>query len=274
MIRYLTAALVAAVVWLTPAAAQADSSPIPVESKCNTGWYVNPDEGAFLPEQTEAGLKFEGKDLVHHATAPLDFTDFDKTTKGFVATTPGKVVFKAETSGPYGNIVINADGKLWSTAFKPEAVGGQNQPVDKAADLIGKPDSMKPGKDPYTSASRVVTFGVGYWVEDGDTVVSSITFHGHTYSLTCKPKPSPSTSSPTATPTTTRPTTSPATTAPPTSGTPVPPAQGDDGGTSAGDGLPVTGPGVAWLIGGAAFLVAGGGVLFLAARHRRTRFQA
>jgi LPXTG-motif cell wall-anchored protein len=280
------ATLAGALVLAGPAQATGGTTPNgPSFATCPnlTGWYANEDEQGDLPQATVAGLKFEGKDLIHHATS-LDFTDFDKTNKSFEATTSGKVVFKAETSGPYSTIVINADGKLWSTAFKPEATGGQNLPVAKAEDLIGKPDSMKPGKLPYTAASRVVTFGVGYWVEAGSTVVRSISFHGHKYWLTCHPKPSTSPSastSPTVKPSasasasatvkpsaTTKAPTQP-TTAAPSSSAPVVIV-----GTSGGTSLPVTGANGFILVGLGAIAVGGGLALLLAARRRKVNFTA
>jgi hypothetical protein len=243
------------------------------------GWYANPDEQDQKPAPKEAGLEFSDKNLIHHATEPLDFTDVDKTNRSFTATVAGKVVFKMETSGPYSTIVTNADGKVWSTAFKPEAVGGQNTPVDKLEDLIGKPDAMKPGKVPYSAASRVTTFGVGYWVQEGSTIVSEVKFHGHTYPLTCKPKPSPSSSSSaTSTPTTT-PATTPATTKPTASSTSPSPTGAVGGGIgpqtgAGGPSLPVTGPSMGWLIAGGSVLLAGGAAAVLLARRRRVTFGA
>ena len=253
------------------------------------GWYANEDEQGDLPQATVAGLKFEGKDLIHHTTN-LDFTDFDKTNKSFEATTAGKVVFKAETSGPYSTIVINADGKLWSTAFKPEAVGGQNNPVAKAEDLIAKPDSMKPGKLPYTAASRIVSFGVGYWVEAGSTVVSSISFHGHKYDLSCKcpPSTSPSASasvSPTVKPSVSASASASASTSasvkPSTSATVRPHVSASAShpvivpAGNGGSSLPVTGPANGFIIAGLGFLAAGIGVaLFILARRRKLKFSA
>lgn len=268
---------------------------VPLVGTCLKGFYVNPDEALLLPEQKPNGLLFEGKDLIHHATGPIDFADFDKTDKSFTATKPGKVVFKAETSGPYSNLVINADGKLWSTAFLPEAVGGQNQPVAKAVDLIGKPASMKPGKTPYTAESRVVTFGVGYWVEAGDTVVTSISFHGRTYDLDCKPRPEPSKTSASPKPTVTPSATASATVKPTPSGTatvkptvtvsPSPtvttsPTTGvggvgtEGGSTGGGTKLPVTGPSMGVAIGAGVVLLAAGVTAVVLVRRRRTSFTA
>jgi uncharacterized surface anchored protein len=259
------------------------------------GWYANPDEQQYLPEPTVAGLKFEGKDLIHHGIGtPIDFADMDKVLYSFVATTTGKVVFKVETSTPYSTIVTNADGKLWSTAMTADQVGGQNNPVAKYTDLLDKP--VKPGKVPFTGASRVATFGVGYWVEDGSTVVSSITFHGTRYPLTCAP---PVTTSPTVSPTASASTsatpkpsasTSTSATATPkpsasvtTSATPRPsassssaapvPTTGDDQTPVAGT-LPLTGPGggpgkLFLLTGLGLIMVVSGAVALILIRRRR-----
>lgn len=263
-----TSIAVAALAVAIPGTAQA-TTPGPSFQTCKNlaGWYANPDEQSDLPTPTVDGLKFEGKDLIHHATDPLDFTDFDKTGKSFEATAAGKVVFKAETSGPYSTIVINADGKIWSTAFKYEAVGGQGNPVAKAEDLIGKPDSMKPGKVPYTAASRIVTFGVGYRVEEDSTVVSSISFHGTKYPLICKT----ATAGPTATPTKTpiKPTPSKAATSRPA----TTPAGAIGGGDGAG-GLPVTGVNVPMIAGGGALILLSGGALLFLVRRRKVDFSA
>lgn len=200
MRKVFAAALVAflATLGLAFIASPAQAAGVPLESTCNTGWYVNPDETAFLPEQVENGFKFEGKDLIHHEapSSGIDLADMNSVNYTFDATTAGKVVFKVETSAPYSTIVTNADGKLWSTAMTYDQIGGQGNPVEKYTDFIGKP--VKPGKVEFSGASQVETFGVGYWVEEGSTVVTSIKFHGTTYDLKCVP---PKTESPTPTPT-------------------------------------------------------------------------
>lgn len=155
------------------------------QGACRTGWYVNPDETADSPEQVPQGFRFEGKDLIHHATTPIDLPDIKSHTGSFEATVAGKVVFKMETSNPYSTIIQNADGKFWSTAMTYDQEGGQGHPVENVSDLIGKP--TKPGKAQFGEASKVVTFGVGYWVEEGSTIVTSITFHGTKYELSCTP---------------------------------------------------------------------------------------
>jgi LPXTG-motif cell wall-anchored protein len=198
MIIGLAAALAAGLTGLVLASAPSASAETAPVCTIPSGWYANADEQDLLPEPTEHGLKFEGKDLIHHTTDPIDLADMDKVIGTFHASVAGKVVFKVETSNPYSSIITQADGKLWSTAMDATQEGGQSHPVDKYSDLVGKP--TKVGKPALTSATRVVTFGVGYWTETGSTVVDWIAFHGTKYDLKClcvKPTPSsPSPSSP------------------------------------------------------------------------------
>lgn len=298
MIVILAAALAAGFYLGTPA--QATTGHGPSFATCDNlkGWYANPDEQGDLPTPTAAGLLFEGKDLVHHQTSAIDLADMDKVAYSFTATNAGKVVFKVETTAPYSTIVTNADGKIWSTAMTYDQDGGQGHPVEKYSELVGKP--TKPGKAPYTSASAVATFGIGYWVAEGDTVVSQIKFHGHTYDLTCPP---PVTTAPTTTPATTAPTTAPTTTpattapttepvtsrpttAPTTSGGSEPSPSGSvSPSRTAGalptttnvsdgsDSLPVTGPSMGLLIGIGLVLIAGGGTALVLSTRRRNSFK-
>lgn len=181
----------------TPAQATQNINPCGVQ-----GWYVNPDETDNAPTRSEAGFFFDGKDLIHHATSPIDLPDIKANTLSFVADTPGKVVGKMETENPYSTIVQQADGKFWSTAMTYDQIGGQGHPVNNVSDLVGTdedPRPTKPGKAQYNMTSHVVTFGVGYWVEDGNTTVSSIKFHGVNYDLSCKTHTTPPTTAPTHT---------------------------------------------------------------------------
>ena len=261
------AALLAAPAHATTATPGADPC------KIGTAWYGNPDEQDHLPDRTTAGFTFEGKDLIHHVapSGGIDLADMDKVTYSFAATTAGKVVFKVETSAPYSTIVTNADGTLWSTAMTYDQDGGQGHPVTKYSDLVGKP--TKPGKAPFTATSTVATFGVGYWVEDGSTVVTSITFHGTRYDLTCKPTPEPTktststSASPSASASTS---TSPSVSATASSSPTAVPATG----SKPGGGLPVTGPsGIITAVAGL-ILLSAGAVAVVAVRRRRTRFTA
>ena len=232
------------------------------------GWYVNDDETAQRPAATTDGLLFAGKNLIHHATAPIDLADMDKVTAGYSSTNSGKVVFKVETSAPYSTIITDADGKLWSTAMTADQPGGQGHPVVKYSDLVGL--DTKPGKAHFDAGSAVTTFGVGYWTEDGTTTVTAIDFHGKTYDLSChpaKPTPSGSSSAPTAKPSTS------ASNPHHVSTTPAPPANGPRGGQG-GPALAVTGPSWWTFAAVAVGLSAFGSVLFIAARRRRIDWKA
>lgn len=147
------------------------------------GWYTNGDEGDNTPAQKADGWFFEGKDLIHHATGPFDLADI----KGGSFTAEGninKVVFKMETTAPYSTIVQTPDGKFWSSKV-PAGKGSQAAPVTKVIDLTDADVIEQPGKE-YTGATKVTTFGVGYWNEFGSTLVKSITFRGKTYDTSCK----------------------------------------------------------------------------------------
>lgn len=221
------------------------------------GWYVNDDETAQTPTPTVDGLLFAGKDLIHHATAPIDLADMDKVTTGYSSTNSGKVVFKVETSAPYSTIVTQPDGQLWSTAMTYDQQGGQGHPVAKYSELVGL--DTKPGKAHFTADSAVVTFGVGYWTEDGTSTVTAVDFHGKTYPLDCKPAATPSSSASNPHHVSTPP------------NRPANGPQGTSGGTGA---LAITGPS-GWFIGALAVgLAAAGGVLLIAARRRRINWKA
>lgn len=249
----------------TPAMATGTETEAP-QCQPLSGWYVNPDETEDSPEQVPLGLLFEGKDLIHHATSPLALADVHGGSFKAVGD-DGKVVFKMETANPYSTIIQNVDGKFWSSRLAVNAPGGQNSPVDSVTEMIGS--DTKTGNPKYTNDTHVVTFGVGYWVEEGSTTVTSITFHGTTYKLACVPPtatPTPSatvsatptpTKSATATPTPSRTTGAPAATV---STTPV---AGNVG------GLPVTGSRASLLfLGGAAAVLIGAAGILVARRRR------
>lgn len=229
------------------------------------GWYVNPDEAAYTPERTYEGFVFKGKDLIHHEVDTLlDFPDVKTDTLSFEATTAGKVQGKMETMNPYSTINQTPSGKFWSTAMSYDQEGGQGKPVDNVSDLLGKP--VKPGKVPFGETSKVTTFGVGYITEDGETTVTSITFHGKKYDFTCEKTPvtTPPVVNPT-TPAATPPAENPGTGAG-SSPTPVPvtlPVTGDKG-------LPVVLVGGGLLLAGLVVVVA----LRIYIRYRKPRFTA
>jgi LPXTG-motif cell wall-anchored protein len=173
---------------------------IPVSSKCHVGWYVNADEGDLLPEQVETGFLFDGPSLVHHATKELYLLKDTPTNGSFVAEVQVGVrpLFKMETTAPYSTINKTTAGKFWSSKILT-GPGSQALPVATIAELAAIA--------PYTEATKVYSFGVGYAKDIGNkAVVSSIKFGTTEYILACKPKPSASASpsvsstSPTGTP--------------------------------------------------------------------------
>lgn len=258
LILLIAAALLGATV-ATPAMATPD---VPVRALCDKAWYVNPDEAAQKPEQTDDGLLFDGPKLIHHATRPLDLADVRAgtfTTKGDV--TGRRPLFSMETDTPYATINVTGDGKFWSSKIAAGDTGGQSHPVDHAADLVGLPTI--PGKTPLTSSTHVVTFGVGYANDTGNkALVTSVSFHGTTYGLGCTPKPE-------ATPTAT-----PKPTVPPTR---KPAPRPSTSAVAAGAGepsLPVTGPSGSLFVGVGAGVVLAGVALFIVGRRRRNRFEA
>jgi hypothetical protein len=275
--RYLTAALAAVVLALAiPGTAQATEGT--AIDACVPGWYVNPDETDNKPEATEAGLKFEGKDLAHHEHRPLDLADV--RAGSFVADgDAGKLFMKLETTAPYSTIVVTGEGTFWSTAMTYDQEGGQGKPVAKVSDLVGKP--TKPGKPALTADTKVVTFGVGYATEAGSTVVSSIRFHGTTYDVTCKPEPTPTptvSASPSVSPSpstsaSVSPSATASVTATPTGSASASPTTvpGNAGGEP---GLPVTGPALKVGVGVGLILLATGAVFVFFSRRRRNRFEA
>jgi LPXTG-motif cell wall-anchored protein len=227
-----------------PAAATDDT--IPVKSDCNSGWYVNADEGDLLPEQVEGGFLFDGPSLVHHAMEPTKLTDLPKHALLDAEVIEGVAPpVKFETTKPNSTININYAGLYWSSEIAPSDPGGQSHPVAEPGDL----EALAP----YTADTRVVTFGFGYGTDTGNkALVKSITFAGKTYDLTCKPSnesPSPSASTP----------------AGGAGGATTPPA-------GEGEPLPVTGSSVATGAGIGAALLAAGAVLFVLFRRRKVRF--
>lgn len=238
---------IAALLLATPAYA-ADT--IPVESDCLTGWYVNPDEQALLPESTQAGLVFDGASIVHRAVNPIKLADAPNGSINVVDVTGVAPLFKAETGAPYSTINVTADGKVWSSKI-PTGPGSQDSPVASIAALAPLA--------PYTADTVLKTVGAGYANDTGNkATVTSLTFGATTYELTCEPEATPS-ATPTAVPTTDPtddPTTEPSAIAGPDAG-----------------GLPVTGPAVfgAVLLGGGLVV---GGALLVARWRRNHRFVA
>ncbi len=131
---------VAATAASAPAAARA-VDPIPVESACHDGWYVNPDEGPLLPSQEHGGFLFDGPSLVHRLitpTLPLGSLGPGTFTRDvLIGVAP---LFKVETTLPYStlNYVGNGTTDLWwSSKIAAGSLGGQDHPITAAA-MIGK----------------------------------------------------------------------------------------------------------------------------------------
>jgi hypothetical protein len=229
---------------------------------------VNQDEVSLLPLQTPAGFVFDGPSLVHHQAdvllTALNGVDFEAEVMLGVAP-----LFKVETS-PYSTLNYVGGGKWWSSRIAPGDEGGQDHPVTPAVmatlPIIDKSWDDATSYDPDT---RVISFGVGYANDTGNkALVSSITFLGQTYDLTCTPATSPPASTPpvtTAPPTTAPPATEPpATVEPSATVPPVPPVAG-------APSLPVTGVNV-WTLGGAGLVLMALGITVWALfRPKRVR---
>jgi hypothetical protein len=227
---------------------------VPVRAICDKAWYVNPDESALKPQQIDDGLLFAGPSLIHHATGG----PFTSAADDGAFTVTGPVVgvkplFKLETTSPYSTVNKTAAG-YWSSKIAT-GDGSQAAPVTlaKLATLA-----------PYGETTTLLSFGVGYANDTGNkATVSSVTFGGKTYELSCKGKPE---ATPSATPTPTRPT-------PPATRQPAPrPSNSHAVAAGAGGSLPVTGPGVGMAVGVGAVVVLAGIALFIVGR-RRTRFE-
>ena len=268
MKKALLAGIGTAIIGLALAATPAQATPpgVPVPSDCLTGWYVNPDEAALLPKQTPEGLLFDGPGLVHHTVEPLALKDVTAGTIKADVKTGVAPLFKMETSDKYSTINVTADGKFWSSKIDAVEPGGQNKPVDKASDLIGKWTG-------YTDTTKVVTIGAGYGNDPGNTAtVSALTFGGKTYDLTCKPGGGGSSSASTSASASAS---ASASVTPSSSGSPTAgPVTTTSAAARGGASLPITGPGVGVIAVGAGALLAAGGVLFVLARRRKTTFSA
>lgn len=213
------------------------TEPVMVVSDCLTDWYVNPDEGGAdenqgdrRPEQTEDGLMFSGNMLVHHA--PENDILLADVEPGIFVADPAPSLnsfFSVEVGAP-GYATLRWDGTQWN-------VGGTDKYSIDPSTFVGVKG--------LTEASHVLSFGVGYvnTPNNGtETIVSSVTFAGVTYDLTCSPEPEP-----------TETTTEPA--------TPTP--------TTAAATLPVTGASTTGVVVLAAGMIVLGTAAILVARRRR-----
>jgi hypothetical protein len=194
-----------------PATAYAYTADDGGSAKCNADWYVNPDETALQPKQLRGGLLFDGPSLIHHQTSGYTLktvpTDGNFAAHVYAGARP---LFKMETSNPYSTVNKSATGKWWSSKIAASEPGGQSNPVDSPADLIGKYT--------YTEATTVASFGLGYGNDTGNkALVTAVKFGSHVYRLACRPhhQPTPTptstdTGTPTPTPTTSTPGEAPA----------------------------------------------------------------
>lgn len=231
------------------------------------GWSPNPDEVADRsPVSKPEGLEFSNTDLTHHA-APSGLTLADLKPGTYVASkTPDQPsFFSVEVSGDDGKYGTLRWNPSLGTSGEWEATsqGQQHHDTDPAALADAFPIHL---------SHHVVRFGVGYTENPAGTVttvVSSVTFQGVTYSLTCQPQ----TTSPAPVVTTTSP-------APHQSSTSAAPHSSSakphtsSSAAAGGSSLPVTGPPVGLLVGGAVSLLILGSAAYLVARRRRTTFQA
>lgn len=185
MRKYFIAAIVSLFVGLTLLAptspARAATTDLAWSSCPNLkSWSPNEDEQDRRPTPTVDGLQFEGNQLVHHPVA-MDLKDVHP---GAYAATPAPSLvdfFSIEVYSPdaphgYGTLRWNTTGAnagQWN-------IGGTN--------FYGT-DAVQLATD-HARSTNVVSFGVGYVATPATgtkTVVSSVTFHGVVYPLTCKP---------------------------------------------------------------------------------------
>lgn len=231
-----------------------------------TGWHVNGDEdgsdpkqGDRHPEVTAEGLKFSGSQLIHHATS-LPIADLKPGTYTASPAPSLDSFFSVEVLNDNGTGYATLRWNTTTSKWDMTTGGQQYSDADPAA-LVAD----------HAKGTTVVSFGVGYVNTPNDgtaTVVSSVSFAGKTYDLTCAPKPSGSSSSATPKPTATK-----------TSATPKPhssssTAAGAVAGGSDGGALAITGPSTGLLVGGGVLLLVLGGLLaaLVSARRHRTRF--
>lgn len=258
------AAALAALTLAGPASATTTTPGPSFETCANlAGWYVNPDETDRRPTATVDGLKFEGNDLIHHAAA----TTLEDLNHGTFAASPQPdqtSFFSVEVSGDgkYGTLRWNSAEGYWEATSQ----GEQHHDVSPVALADAFPIHL---------SHKVVSFGVGYTNTPPGTVatvVSSVSFSGKTYALTCAPvvqttSPAPHTSSTSPAPH------SSSTTPKPHNSSSTPAGAVHTGGPEGegGSSLPVTGPSVGWIVGlGVLVLGTGAGLIFLSRRRKVT----
>lgn len=218
-----------------------------------SGWYANSDEQNRLPEPVPGGLEFSGSDLIHHAAA----TTVETLNHGTFTASPAPdqpSFFSVEvygTDGGYGTLRWNTTTSKWNLV-----TGGQFYENTDPAALADMP--------PVHRSHKVVSFGVGYTLNPPGTVtttVSSVTFAGKTYDLTCH------TATPTPTKTPTTPPTSPR-------GTPTSEPTGAPTTSATATGaLAITGPNLPKMIGVGLIVITLGLLAVFAVQRRKTHFR-
>ena len=254
-------ALAAGLVAVAAPAANATESGLSFATCANLeGWYVNGDETDRRPTATEAGLKFEGDDLIHHQITGVTV---DNLTPGTFEASPDPdqpsffsvEVWDSDRSG-YATLRWNTETDEWNMVRE-----GQLYAHDNPAELVKLTDPDR--------SHTVRSFGVGYTKNPPGTVatvVSSVTFNGQVYDLTCPatdPEPTQ-----TATPgpggTATPEPTQTATPGPVGTATPEPTQSAAPLPT-----LPVTGSTPLWFALAGLAALGSGALLFVLARRRR-----
>lgn len=228
------------------------------------GFYVNPDETDRQPTATVAGLEFKGNDLIHHAAA----TTLEDLNHGTFSASPAPdqpSFFSVEVSGDgkYGTIRWNSVEGYWEATSQ----GEQHHDVSPVALAEAFPVHL---------SHKVVSFGVGYTATPPGTVttvVSSVTFSGKTYSLTCVPPVQTTSPAPHSSSTSPAPHSS-SSTPKPHSSTSAAPGAVTTTGPGSGSSLPVTGAPVGLIVGGGLSLLVLGVAFYFVARRRKVDFSA
>lgn len=169
-------------------AAPAEAASVSVVAPCAPGWYVNEDEAKLAPKVLMDGFLFDGPSLMHRALGTPVVLGDAPSNGAFVAKVLKGVppLFKMETVAPYSTVNRTSGGKYWSSKIVT-GPGSQAAPVDSLTDLALLP--------PYTDASKVYSFGIGYANDTGNqALVKTVTFGPTNYPLACVPSASASAS--------------------------------------------------------------------------------
>lgn len=154
------------------------SATVPSFDNCANlaGWFVNSDETTRKPDATAAGLQFNSTDLIHHNITGVTTETLSPGT--YVASTPPgqPSFFSVEVdsgTGTYGTLRWDPTNGKWNMTT------GGNYFEDPSATAV---------VNHFGKSHTVVRFGVGFTQTPPGTVtttVSSVTFAGTTYPLTC-----------------------------------------------------------------------------------------